>query len=134
MDRKLATVSVSGTVESLSSRFLDSNQDARGWKFLFPDESDWESPDCDVMSEQFLAFAQAEGFVGHLVRVDSVDEGQHWFTVVTVAGETIAFDWTARQFYNAGYPAPSTDPALIPCPLVFVWPGSYPLDVVDFSG
>jgi len=92
------------------------------------------------MSDRFLGFARARGFEGHLVRADSLDEGQHWFAVVSPleAGPAdrataTAVDWTARQFHNAGYPAPATDPDLIPCPLVFDWPGTYPLEVVTFE-
>ena len=119
----------------LCIRFLEADADARGWKHLFPDESEWESPDCDEMSARFLAFAEAEGFDGYLVRADSIDDGQHWFAVIhgLEPGQEVAVDWTARQFYNAGYPAAPTDPGLIPCSLVFDWPSSYPLGVVEFQ-
>lgn len=119
----------------ISTRFVETDRDAFGWMHWFPDEMDWESPDCDIMSERFLALAQSEGFDGFLVRADSADEGQHWFAVINCpeSGKSVAVDWTARQFYNAGHPAPPTDPELIPCPLVFDWPGQYPLDVVHFE-
>lgn len=113
--------------------FLNLDADARGWAFLFPDESEWESPDCDVMSERFLELARTRGFAGHLIRADSAAEGQHWFAVVHEPGSEleIAVDWTARQFYNV--PQPAADPARIPCPLVFEWQHRYPLDVIEFE-
>lgn len=118
----------------LCTLFVATDTDAYGWKHVFPDESDWESPDCDVMSEKFLALAQAEGFDGFLIRADSIDDGQHWFAVIRgLSGADTAVDWTARQFHNAGYPAAATDPDLIPCPLVFDWPAVYPLGVVEFQ-
>jgi hypothetical protein len=117
----------------LCTSFLVEDPDARGWAFLYPDESEWESPDCDVMSERFLRKAIEDGYTGFLVRADSSAEGQHWFAVVTAPGADRAFavDWTARQFYNVCQPP--SDPALIPCPLVFEWPGVYPLEVIDFE-
>jgi hypothetical protein len=121
-------------VDELCAHFTAEDSDARGWALLYPDESEWESPDCDVMSERFLAAAQAAGFDGHLVRADSDVEGQHWFAVITAPGnneQPFAVDWTARQFYNV--PQPAIDPALIPCPLVFQWSGTYPLDLIEFE-
>ncbi|MET0885678.1 MAG: hypothetical protein ABWX92_04435 [Mycetocola sp.] len=122
-------------LSDLCARFLEVDRDARGWASLYPDESEWESPDCDEMSERFLRFAHVAGVPGFLVRAESIDEGQHWFAVVQLPGseQPLAVDWTARQFHNAGFPLPPTDPALIPCPLVFEWPGRYPLDVVEFQ-
>jgi hypothetical protein len=126
-------MSISPALAELCTRFAAYDLDADGWQNLFPDESDWESPDCDVMSARFLVFAQKAGFEGFLMRADSADEGQHWFTVIHDREHAVAVDWTARQFYNAGYPAAPTDPLLIPCPLVFGWPGVYPLKVVEFQ-
>ena len=122
-------------VAGLCTGFLQADSDAHGWASVYPDESEWESPDCDVMSERFLRHAKAEGFDGFLVHAESTDEGQHWFTVVSgpESARAVAVDWTARQFHNAGHPAPPTDPALIPCPLTFDWPGPYPIDVVEFQ-
>ena len=120
-------------VAELCEQFLNSDRDAFGWTSLYPDESQWESPDCDVMSQRFMHFARERGFDGFLVKAETLDEGHHWFAVL--AGDDqrqIAVDWTARQFWNAGHPVPTTDPALIPCPLVFEWPGQYPLEVVEF--
>lgn len=119
----------------LCARFLEADRDALGWLHLYPDESEWESPDCDVMSERFIHFSHAAGIPGFIVRAESIDEGPHWFAVIQLPGseQQLAVDWTARQFHNAGFPAPPTDPALIPCPLVFEWPGRYPLDVVEFQ-
>lgn len=126
---------ISPGVVALCTRFLESDRDALGWKFAYPDETQWESPDCDVMSDRFLRFARETGRDGFVVRVESVDEGPHWFTVISGIGSEpdAAVDWTARQFWNAGHPAPPTDPLLIPCPLVFEWPGRYPLAVVEFQ-
>lgn len=121
-------------IAHLCDTFLLKDPDAQGWAFLYPDESDWESPDCDVMSARFLAFARSEGYDGYLVHAESVDEGDHWFAVVASPGHAdVAVDWTARQFHNAGQPAPPTDPRRISCPLVFDWPSTYPLTVVDFQ-
>jgi len=126
---------VAASIAHLCDLFLLEDLDAQGWAFLYPDESEWESPDCDVMSERFLVVARREGYDGHLVRVDSVDEGPHWFTVITLPDHDgrVAVDWTARQFHNAGHPAPPIDPRSIACPLVFAWPGRYPLSVVSFG-
>lgn len=122
------------TVAHLCHQFLSEDLDAQGWAFLFPDESQWESPDCDEMSRRFIELAQQSGVDGHLVHLESLDEGSHWLAVLTSrSGEQVAVDWTARQFFNAGHPAPATDPRLIPCPLVFDWPGTYPLPVVTFA-
>jgi hypothetical protein len=122
-------------IDQLCQRFLDSDHDALGWASLYPDESNWESPDCDVMSERFLSMARASGLGGFLVRAESLDEGVHWFVVISGDDPRpdVAVDWTAKQFWNAGFPAPATDPSLIPCPLVFEWPGHYPLDIVEFQ-
>ncbi|WP_311245295.1 MULTISPECIES: hypothetical protein [unclassified Microbacterium] len=121
-------------IAHLCDLFLFEDLDAQGWAFLYPDESEWESPDCDIMSRRFLELARREGLDGELVHVTSVDEGPHWFAVLADSrGVSIAVDWTARQFYNAGYPASPTDPELIPCPLIFAWPGAYPLAVVEFE-
>lgn len=121
-------------VAALCSAFMAADVDARRWATLYPDESEWESPDCDEMAGRFLHFAKAAGAEGHLYRLDSVDEGPHWVAVLeSDLGADVAVDWTARQFHNAGYPAPPTEPSLIPCPLVFDWPGRYPLDVVTFQ-
>ena len=125
---------LSAEIAHLCHSFLLEDSDAQGWAFAYPDESEWESPDCDVMSRRFLAFVREEGFDGYLVCAESVDEGEHWFAVIETPEEpSIAVDWTARQFHNAGHPAPPTDPALIACPLIFDWPGAYPLDVVEFQ-
>ncbi len=123
------------TIAHLCRRFLTEDPDAWGWAFLYPDEDEWESPDCDVMSARFLDLARSAGVDGHIVRADSLDEGSHWFAVVTDphSGQQFAVDWTARQFHNAGHPLPPTDPELITCPLVFEWPAVYPLDVVHFD-
>lgn len=130
----MSSAEFSTTIAHLCSQFLHEDLDALGWAFLFPDESEWESPDCDVMSERFVDLARREGVAGQLVHVSSVDDGSHWFAVLADGrGTSIAVDWTARQFYNAGHPAPPTDPELIPCPLIFEWPGTYPLAVVEFE-
>lgn len=122
-------------IAHLCEQFLSTDCDAQGWAFLYPDESGWESPDCDVMSRRFLLHVQDAGFDGRLVRALSADEGEHWFTIIGAPGaeHVVAVDWTARQFYNAGHPSPPTDPLLISCPLVFDWPGAYPLEVVSFE-
>ena len=124
-------------IAHLCDRFLHEDLDAQGWAFLYPDESAWESPDCDEMSRRFLQLARAEGLDGYLIRAESLDEGSHWFTVLALSGsadatDMVAVDWTARQFYNADHPRVPADPGSIPCPLVFDWPGPYPLDRVSF--
>ena len=119
------------TIDELCTLFMAADADADGWAHLYPAEEHWESPDCDVMSARFLTFARAHGHDGHLIHATSIDEGDHWWCVLTTAG--VAVDWTAKQLYNAGHPAPPTDPDLIPCPLTFLWPGTYPLDVVQFD-
>lgn len=122
-------------IARLCDLFLHEDLDAQGWAFLYPDETEWESPDCDVMSARFLELARREGHSGHLVHAISADEGPHWFAVISSSdsGRDVAVDWTAPQFFNAGYPGPPVDPASIPCPLVFDWPGVYPLKVVTFD-
>ncbi len=125
-------------LDLLCHLFVSTDRDAAGWAFEYPDEEGWESPDCDVMSARFLTHARQHGVDGFLVRAESIDEGQHWFTVITDpdTGALRAVDWTARQFHNAGHPAPPTDPYLIECPLIFDWEPeapTYPLEVVQFQ-
>ena len=102
------TEAITPELAGLCTGFLRADPDARGWASVYPDESEWESPDCDVMSERFLSHAKAEGFDGFSVRAESTDEGQHWFAVVLdpASGRAVAVYWTARQFHNAGHPAP----------------------------
>ena len=77
--------------------FLDTDPDAYGWAYVYPDESIWESPDCDVMSARFLRLAQSQGFGGFLIRAESIDEGPHWFAVIEghTLTQQVAVDWTA---------------------------------------
>lgn len=119
-------------IARLCDLFLHEDTDAQGRAFLYPDESEGDSPDCDEMSARFLDVARREGYTGYIVHAISVDEGPHWCAVVSSpdGDRDIAVDWTAPQFFNAGFPEPPVDPASIPCPLIFDWPGEYPLAAV----
>lgn len=101
------------------------------------------SEDCDVLSDAFTAYCHARGLEAETVcvKMSSPLEAMldiHYFNVVTFADRfarssvsaphdvvTLAIDWTARQFYNCdGMPLNIDD---IDFPLVFAWPGDYPL-------
>lgn len=104
-----------------------------------PDVSDWwggtpeefaEAPDCDVIATRFANYLADHGIVSRVVKVtmhSPYDDmlGDHYFTVI----QGIAVDWTARQFHNV-FVSPAGDRLdvdQIPSPLLFLWPGPYPL-------
>ena len=107
--------------------FLAQDDDAKAWGAT-PDEFD-DAPDCDVMAERFVRFATTHGLTANVVRVkiEATFDGctdLHWFAVV----EGVGFDWTARQFHNVE--GMDLDHSEIPCPLLFLWPGPYPLPTI----
>lgn len=110
---------------NLINRFIKESDDAKAWGGTPNDFTN--AADCDVMSIRFQDFLRGNGIEARVVKAkvfaphdDMTDV--HYF-VVTDTG--LAFDWTARQFYNLdGFPLDYDD---IPCPLLFAWPGTYPL-------
>jgi hypothetical protein len=117
-------------LRDLLLEFIDSDPDAASWGSE-PEEFA-EAPDCDVMAERFVEFAKADGYEAEVVECDvsAVYEScvdKHWFAVV----DGIGVDWTARQFHNVqGQPL---DYSQIPCPLLFVWPGPYPIPTLTLE-
>lgn len=126
----------------LLMEFLDEDDDAKAWGGLRDDFVD--APDCDVMADRFANWLGARGIVAGVatVQMSSPYEsvlGTHYFTVV----HGIAVDWTARQFYNVRGPSFAIDAlhgkeryivqdeSEIPSPLLFVWPGPYPLPTLE---
>lgn len=113
-------------------KFLDEDEDARRWGGTRDDFAD--APDCDVMADRFANWLGEQGIISGVasVRMSSPYEhtlGEHYFTVV----RGIAVDWTARQFYNVRGATSLivNDESEIPCPLLFVWPGPYPLPTLN---
>lgn len=96
------------------------------------------SEDCDVLSDAFAAYCRARGLTAETVQVTMSSPLEtmldiHYFTVVTFGpaggcsddGVRLAIDFTARQFHNCGgMPLDILD---IDFPLMFAWPGDYPL-------
>jgi hypothetical protein len=110
-------------------RFLEEDDDAKLWGGA---REDFENaPDCDVMAYRFANWLNDHSGIATVVKVEMSSPfdsilGEHYFTVV----DGIAIDWTARQFYNVeGRDTWNIveDESEIPCPLLFVWPGTYPL-------
>lgn len=118
-------------LRDLCLRFLAEDEDAQLWGQHPDDFSD--APDCDVMTKRFAQFATAEGLPADVVRVelnaplDTMGGGPHWFAVIN----GVAFDWTARQFYDVHGVNFAYDE--IPQPLLFLWPGPYPLPGIDID-
>lgn len=86
-----------------------------------------DSEDCNVLAAAFTIHCQARDVDAVTVRVEMSHAsesmlGQHFFTVLPGG---VAVDFTARQFHNV------TDMPLdvdeIAFPLVFLWPGAFPL-------
>lgn len=90
-----------------------------------------EAEDCDVLSDLFATHCRDRGVDARVVAVEMRSEHESMLDVhyVTVLGPApiagLAVDWTARQFHNAA--GVNLDVAEIPCPLVFPFPGPYPL-------
>lgn len=89
-----------------------------------------DSEDCDVVSSAFTAHCLARGAEAFTVRVEMTSPfeailGEHYFTVLGVG---VAVDFTARQFHNVE--GVHLDIEEIPFPLVFLWPGDYPLSTL----
>lgn len=129
----------------LINAFAVSDQDARYWQRAgrlnmtgkgvnaLGETATIEFPDCDVMTRRFTTFARALGYDAVTV-VAGPPEPQpwydkHWFTVI----EGCAIDWTARQFYNVAHDrADWFKPTELPTPLLFAWPGDYPVPGMAF--
>ena len=121
-----------GTFAVLIEKFRRANKDARDWERA--GRVSHEFPDCDVMSRAFTAFARAEGYGADTIKVGPPSPepwyGDHWFTVI----DGIGIDWTARQFYNVAEDMTEwIDPIHIPVPLIFAWPGEFPVPGVTFT-
>lgn len=107
----------------LLQEFLHATPDAQMW--LEDDFS--EAPDCDVIAHLFLGWALGSGILAQnvTVRMNSPYEATLDEHVFTVLDNGTAIDWTARQFHNCeGMPLEADQ---IPVPLIFLWPGDYPL-------
>lgn len=105
--------------------FTKANAEARLWGRQ-PDEFT-DAADCDVVSRAFMWFLRDRyGIDSTVVGVHATYEGgedHHFFTVLDECG--LAVDWTARQFHNVtDFPLAHDQ---IPYPLLFAWPGPYPL-------
>lgn len=110
------------TLAALVAAFVEESVFAQPWRDLDFEESE----DCDVVTAAFVAYASERGLDVEAVKVEMTSPlesmlGEHWFALV----DGVAIDFTARQFHNvAGMPLSA---AQIPIPLVFLWPGEYPL-------
>jgi hypothetical protein len=109
------------------NEFFINDADARDWTSN-PDTFR-EAPDCDVMAGRFLRHLMLRGISARVVQVkvtaDDPMTDVHYFTVID---DGVAFDFTARQFYSLdGMPLTYDE---IPCPLVFLYPGPYPLPTI----
>lgn len=135
LDSKYIDGSTGDYVDDLVQDFLANDEDARVWlEWNGVDPEDRETVDCDVISERFVVWLEAREVTSHLVHVRPLqDTGElysdHWFVALDYVG--LAVDWTARQFHNV--PKPSVGADTIDCPLVFEWPGIYPLPYVSFT-
>lgn len=129
----IRNVEVGSEMRDLLLAFAQTDRDAVAWSKYRPGPA-WqeELPDCDVMADRFTAFALAHGHQARTVechppQIEPWYDG-HWFTVT---GDC-AIDWTARQFYNVAENRDDwLDPEIIPTPLVFRWPGPYPIPGVE---
>lgn len=115
------------------SDFIIEDDDAHTW-FHTTDANTDDCPDCDVMSERFVAFLARRGIESRVVHVRPPTPqpwySDHWFVVAGV----IAVDWTAKQFWNVHEDMSEwIDATLIPVPLCFAWPGDYPFPNVTFE-
>lgn len=110
--------------------FLEQDDDAKSWGGEPDDFAD--APDCNVMAKRFDRFVMIEyGLSADAVKVkiearDDSCTDLHWFTVIDGMG--VAVDWTARQFHNVQ--GMDLDVSEIPSPLLFLWPGPYPLPTI----
>jgi hypothetical protein len=118
----------------LIASFAATNALARAWiDSSFGNMPDSEA-DCNLVSEAFIVHAAAHGVTARLVHVrpPTIDPwySDHWFVEINGTG----IDWSARQFYNVNEDEEAwLDPTEIPVPLLFPWPGEYPLDIVQFT-
>ena len=111
-------------------KFLEQDDDAKLWGGT-PEEFT-NAPDCNVLAERFAWWVMANYgksadvvVVDMVAATDDIGGGPHWFTVI----DGVAFDWTARQFHNVlGMPLAYDE---IPSPLLFLWPGPYPLPMLE---
>lgn len=114
-------------LRTLCMAFLDQDDDAKAWGST-PEEFT-DAPDCDVMAKRFAHFAETNGHPAEVVQVNVHAEFEgctdiHLFTVI----DGVAVDWTARQFHNVE--GVNLDASEIPSPLLFLWPGPYPLPTI----
>lgn len=98
------------------------------WRNYPANIGDTDPPDCSDMSYRFAEFCTQRSVPARTVFVRPPDPepwyDDHWFVVV---GD-IAVDWTARQFYNCADDTGNwLNPDDIACPLLFEWPGTYPV-------
>ena len=115
-------------IATLTRAFEALDADAARWTMHPDGDFDVELPDCDVMAKRYTAFAIERGHNARTVECHPPQPEPwydgHWFTVI----DGQAIDWTARQFYNVADDSDEwLDPNDIPTPLVFAWPGHYPI-------
>lgn len=121
---------MSRTLRDAVLGFIAADDDAKLWG-MEPDDFT-NAPDCDVMSDRFVTFLARYGITG--TRLDLTTSSPcdtlvgPYHAVVEVNG--ICVDWTARQFYNANYVSGILDASQIPCPLLFVRGGQYPIPTI----
>lgn len=111
--------------------FIDHDDDAKLWGMEPDDFAD--APDCHIMSDRFVEFLAQRGVEARrleLLTSSSADTMVGpYHAVAEVSG--ICIDWTARQFYNALYVQSILDASDIPCPLLFVRGGQYPIPSIN---
>ena len=117
------------TITELLAEFEAAQPAVSRWA-EYPDRvlDDDDLPDCDVMSKRFTAFATERGFAARTVECHPPTPEPwydgHWFTVIG----NQAIDWTARKFYNVADDRDDwIDPQSIPIPMLFEWPGTFPI-------
>lgn len=116
-------------IAKLINEFLDKDAEVYAWGSYPEDFAD--APDCDIMADRFKEFLALRGVESRAicVRVGSDDiTDLHWFTVTE---DGLGVDFTARQFHNVR--GQSLDYDQIPCPLIFLWPGHYPLPGLEME-
>lgn len=107
----------------------------RRWPYVTEEEADstdtWE---CAQVSASFAAHARACGYGAVVVEADMKAPlaGTHVWTEVQADGQTVAVDWTARQYHNL-WKADGHDPAVLRVSWPLLWrpesrePGDHPI-------
>jgi len=120
------------TLRDLIIEFIDQDDDAKAWG-SDPDEFESVDADCHPMSTRFRDFLIRNHRDARLVElecsspIDTMVGPYH----AVVETDGLCVDWTARQFYNVLNFRLAYDE--IPCPLIFVAGGPYPLPDIIIS-